>query len=82
MVVWSLALAILVVNLPFGLWRARSRKFSSQWFVAVHGPVVLAIGLRLAAGLPFRPATVALFAAAFATGQFLGGRIARHTSPG
>lgn len=72
------ATAILALNLPFGYWRAGVRKFSPQWFVAVHAPVPLAIGLRFAVGLGFRLVTLPLFVAAFFTGQFLGGRIRRH----
>lgn len=75
------AFAILVVNLPFGFWRAGLRKFSPGWFVAVHAPVPLAIGLRWFAGLPFRLVTLPLFVAAFFGGQMLGGRLRRH-SPG
>lgn len=70
--------AILALNLPFGYWRAGVRKFSPQWFVAVHAPVPLAIGLRFAVGLGFRLVTLPLFVAAFFGGQFLGGRIWRH----
>ena len=69
--------AILALNLPFGYWRAGVRKFSPQWFVAVHAPVPLAIGLRFAVGLGFRLVTLPLFVAAFFGGQFLGGRIRR-----
>lgn len=72
------ATAILVLNLPFGYWRAGLQKFSPQWFVAVHAPVPLAIGLRFAVGLGFRLVTLPLCVAAFFEGQFLGGRIRRH----
>ena len=73
--------AILTLNLPFGYWRAGVRKFSPQWFVAVHAPVPLAIGLRFAMGLGFRLVTLPLFIAAFFGGQFLGVRIRRHRPP-
>jgi hypothetical protein len=71
----AVALLILLLNLPFGYWRGGVRKFSPQWFVAVHAPVPLAIGLRFALGLGFRLATLPLFVAAFFGGQFLGGRL-------
>ncbi len=73
--IWIIAAAIVVLNLPFGFWRAGVRKFSWQWFVAVHVPVPLAIGLRLASGLGWHLATLPLFVAAFFGGQFLGGRL-------
>lgn len=75
MVNLSVAAAILLLNLPFGWWRAGTRKLSLPWFLAVHLPVPLAIGLRFAAGLGFRLATLPLFVAAFFGGQFLGGRL-------
>jgi hypothetical protein len=75
---WYVAAAILALNLPFGWWRAGTRRLSLPWFLAVHLPVPLAIGLRFAAGLGFRFATLPLFVAAFFGGQFLGGRLRRR----
>ena len=77
----SVALAaggILLLNLPFGYWLAGLRKLSLAWFLAIHLPVPLAIGLRFALGLPFRLATLPLFVAAFFSGQFLGARLRRR----
>lgn len=68
------AVAILVINLPFGYWRAGVRKFSPAWFAAVHVPVPLAVGLRFAAGLGFRWSLLPLFVAAYFGGQLLGAR--------
>lgn len=76
--IWIIALAIVVLNLPFGFWRAGVRKFSWQWFVAVHAPVPLAIGLRLASSLGWHLATLPLFVAAFFGGQYLGGRLRKE----
>ena len=72
----NLLLAVLM-NLPFGYWRAGSRKFSLVWFVAIHAPVILTIGLRVVLGVPFRLATLPLFVLAFVGGQFLGAKIRR-----
>lgn len=72
---YALALAgTFVVNLPFGYWRAVLRKFSPAWFVAIHAPVPIVIGLRFALGLPFRWAAVPLLVAAYFGGQFVGNR--------
>ena len=79
--VWIVASVILLVNVPFGFWRAGVRKFSFPWFVAVHAPVPIAIGLRFAAGLGFRLATLPIFIAAYFTGQVLGGRLRRRRAP-
>mgnify|MGYP003399023829 CR=1 FL=1 len=52
---YALAIAAtFLVNLPFGWWRAGLRKLSPAWFVAIHAPVPIVIGLRWALGLPFR----------------------------
>ena len=77
-----IALAILLLNLPFGYWRAGVARFSLRWFVAVHAPVPLAVGLRWAAGFPFRLSTLPVFVAAFFAGQFLGGRFRLRTRGG
>jgi len=73
-------LGILIVNLPFGWWRAGLRKFSPAWFVAVHAPVPLVVGLRSWAGLGFRWSLLPLFVAAYFGGQLLGGRLARRAA--
>lgn len=74
MPVWLAAAAVLLGNLPFGYWRANVRKYSVQWALAIHIPVALAIVLRITAGIPFEPATLALMAAAFFVGQLAGQR--------
>ena len=47
------AVLIAAVNLPFGYWRAGVRKLSVPWFLAVHLPVLLVVGIRLLLGVPF-----------------------------
>ena len=67
----------LLVNVPFGWWRAGLRKLSPPWFVAVHAAVPLIIALRLAIGMPFRWVFVPLYAAAYFAGQWIGARLRR-----
>lgn len=74
---WIAAALILLVNLPFGFWRAGLRKLSAPWFVSVHAPVPLAIGIRFALGLGFHWSALPVFVAAFLGGQWLGGRLRR-----
>ncbi len=66
---------VLLVTLPFGFYRAYTRKFSLRWFLAIHIPVVLVFLARFEAHLSyvFIPATFVVFAAA----QYLGGRLGR-----
>jgi len=73
--IWAVAALILLLNLPFGYWRAGVRKLSVSWFVAVHVPVLLAIGLRFASGMGFQWRTLPLYVAAFFGGQWLGGKL-------
>jgi hypothetical protein len=73
---YALALAAtFVVNLPFGWWRARLRKFSPAWFVAIHAPVPIVIAMRVVLGLPFRWVALPVFVAAYFGGQFVGSRL-------
>lgn len=74
---WIVALLVLLLNLPFGFWRAGARRFSRPWLLAVHAPVPLVIGLRLASGLGWKAVTFPVMIGAFFTGQFLGGRLRR-----
>jgi hypothetical protein len=70
----TIALLILLINLPFGYWRAGVPRLSPAWFLAIHLPVILAIGIRILLGMGFRLVTLPLYVAAFAGGQWLGGR--------
>jgi hypothetical protein len=73
---YLVALAVtFALNLPFGYWRVGVRKFSPQWFVAVHAAVPLVIALRFALGLPFRWSMLPLFVAAYFGGQLAGSRL-------
>jgi len=72
---WLAAALVLLLNLPFGFWRAGTRRLSAPWFVSVHAPVPLAIGVRFALGLGFHWSTLPVFVAAFFGGQWLGGRL-------
>ncbi len=70
---WIIAGLIFVINMPFGFWRAGVRRFSVAWFAAIHMPVILAIGIRVLAGMPLLTSALPLFMAAFFLGQFAGG---------
>jgi len=74
---WSVAAAVLVLNLPFGFWRAGVPRFSRSWLLAVHVPVPIVVALRLLSGLGFQLATFPLMVGAFFGGQLIGGTIRR-----
>lgn len=80
MVLWIVAALVFAVNIPFGYWRARVRKFSPQWILAIHLPVPLVISLRVLSGLGWQFITFPVLIGAFFLGQFTGGRIQRFLS--
>ncbi len=77
----AIAAAILAVNLPFGWWRAGVRKFSRDWFLAVHLPVPLAIAIRWLGHEGLHLTTLPIFVGAFFAGQFAGGRLRQRWRP-
>lgn len=72
------AILIVLVNLPFGYWRAGVRRLSGAWFLAVHLPVLLVVGIRLLLGVPFTWWVLPITVGSFALGQWLGGRWRRR----
>jgi hypothetical protein len=73
-----IGLAVLVLNIPFGYWRANVKRLSWQWFLAIHIAVVIVIALRLLAHLGFTWYSYVVLVSAFVTGQQLGGLIIRR----
>lgn len=69
----SIALAVLLLNLPFGYWRAGSPRFSRSWFLAIHLPIPFVILLRVTSGLGWQLVSFPVLVGAFFAGQFLGG---------
>ena len=69
------AVAVFLVNLPFGFWRAGAARFSWRWFLAVHAPVPVVVGLRIASGLGWQLFTIPILLGAFFAGQLAGGRL-------
>jgi cytochrome b561 len=70
--IWTVAILVFIINLPFGYWRANVRKLSQQWFLAIHIPVPFVIGLRIFAGLGWRVYTFPFVVGAFFLGQLAG----------
>lgn len=68
-----LCLGAMVLNLPFGYYRAGTRKFSWQWFLAVHLPVPLIVALRLISGISWE--AIPLIFTSDVAGQIIGGMI-------
>ncbi len=70
-------IAVFVINIIFGYWRSNTKRFAAQWFMAVHIPVPLSIGLRLWF-LGWSWIILPLFVATFFVGQYIGGMIRRR----
>lgn len=77
MKLWLVAAFVFVLNLPFGYWRARARKFSLQWILAVHLPVPAVIAARMLTGIGWHFITFPIIIGAFFLGQLTGGKIIR-----
>jgi len=80
MTLWIVASIVFLLNLPFGYWRARVKKFSTQWILAIHLPVPLVIACRIFSGLGWQLVTFPVMIGAFFGGQFVGGWINRDQS--
>ena len=61
----------LLVNIPMGMMRERSRKFSLQWMLWVHASIPLIIVLRI--GLHLHWIVIPINIASAVLGQFIGG---------
>ena len=68
----------LLVNVPFGFWRAGARKFSLVWFMGVHAPIPFIVAIRLLAGVGWHLKTFPLFVVAYFGGQCVGGALRRR----
>lgn len=71
------ALLVFVINIPFGYWRARVRRFSTQWLLAIHIPIPLVVSCRYFLGIGWQFITFPLFIGAFFAGQLAGGMFQR-----
>ena len=71
---WLVAAIVFLLNIPFGIWRVRVRRFSWQWLLAIHLPVPMIIALRIYSGIGFQLITFPIMIAAFVLGQFTGGK--------
>jgi hypothetical protein len=63
---------VIIFNIPFGYWRANVKRFSLQWYLAIHIPVPFIILLRISTDLGFGWQTYIYLVIAFFIGQRLG----------
>jgi len=67
-----IACIVFLLNIPFGYWRANVRRFSTQWFLAIHIPVPFIVALRLLSGIGFGWQTYLFLVLGYFLGQQLG----------
>jgi hypothetical protein len=72
---WTVAILVFLLNLPFGYWRASVRRLSPKWFLAALLPVLLVVALKIFSGLGWKPMTFPALVVAFLLGQFVGGKL-------
>ncbi len=75
--------ATVVINMPFGYWRAYSSEHCRrlEWILAVHAPVAFIAPLRAAVGVSLSPQSLPLlvcFILAYFAGQRIGGILYSH----
>lgn len=73
----AVSILCLLINIPLGMLRERSRKFSLAWFFWVHASIPLIIALRI--GLHLHLIAIPINIAAAVLGQAIGAR--RFTPP-
>ena len=67
--------AVVLVTLPFGFYRAYTRKLSLRWFLAIHLPVPLVFLARFESHLSWK--FIPFTSLALVVGQILGGKAGR-----
>ena len=67
-----ITILVFVLNIPFGYWRANVKRFSTQWFLAIHIPVPFIVALRLLSGIGFGWYTYVFLVGGFFLGQQFG----------
>lgn len=71
----TLGVGTAVLNIPFGMWRDHTKKFSPEWFLAVHATIPFVAMTRQGIGMP--KTVIFLTIAAAITGQAVGARLER-----
>jgi len=66
---------IILLNIPFGYWRYRVRRFSLNWVLSIHIPVLIIIACRYFFDMPYQLLMLPFNVGAFFLGQYLGGKI-------
>ncbi|OGQ57118.1 MAG: hypothetical protein A3J24_07520 [Deltaproteobacteria bacterium RIFCSPLOWO2_02_FULL_53_8] len=71
--VFLLVAAAVILNLPFGYFRAPTKKFSFKWFLYIHLPIPFIYLLRTLAQMSYR--VIPLLVLGAIIGQVIGARL-------
>ncbi len=63
----------LMINLPFGYARAKTKKYSLRWFLYIHIPIPIIFIARTISHIDIK--YIPIFAFAAISGQILGGKL-------
>ncbi len=69
----TICIITFVLNLFFGYFRAREKKYSLKWFLCIHLPIPLIAFARLYANLGY--GVIPIFLIFAVAGQIIGGKI-------
>jgi len=62
-----------MLNMPFGYFRGKTKKFSFKWFLYIHLPIPFIIFARISSQLDFK--YIPIFVLAAIIGQICGGKL-------
>lgn len=70
-----ISFTVLLINFPFGYWRANVGKYSFQWALSIHIPILIVILERILGHLGFGWITYPVMILAFFFGQYFGSKL-------
>ena len=73
-----ITILVFLLNIPFGYWRANVKRFSTQWFLAIHIPVPFIVALRILSGVGFGWETYLFMVAGYFLGQQIGSMLIKR----
>ena len=75
LIVGTLTVLALTLNLPFGILRVRSSRYSLRWFLCIHLPIPFIYLLRKLLDFEWSTGPLLLVFAAAVAGQIWGGKM-------
>jgi hypothetical protein len=73
-----ITILVFLLNIPFGYWRANVKRFSTQWFLAIHIPVPFVVAMRILGGIGFGWETYLFMVAGYFLGQQIGSMLMKR----